>query len=328
MSIDETSGVADLAQDAKNEQKTDSGQTPGAILRQAREEKGWLKEDIAARLNLRTAVLNDIENDNFDAQIGETFFRGYLRAYARVIGLPEQTVLDAFDEMGNADQKPITMQSFSRRTTKESNDTILKGVTWAIAIVMFGSLVFWWWQQEKQQSTPVATAPESSLEATDVAAKNAELKNETTLSEQTVLQLQHPEQDTGLASEDSLLVESGSVSQTAQVSEVEAQASQTESQNMTATQVAAVPEVTTEVAQARPELNILKLSFDGNCWIKVTDSDNQVLAYGEKKQGTELSLNGKQPFTVIMGVPRNVQIEYRGKTVFRNGSEARIVVSS
>ncbi len=297
MSTEKTSEVADLKQDAI-EQETPQ-LTAGTILHRAREEKGWLKEDIAARLNLRYAIIDDIENDIVNDQMSETFVRGYLRAYARLIGADEKQVLDAFDALGDKPQKPIKMQSFSRRTIKESNDFILKGVTWCVVAMILGSLILWWWQQDRQTNN---------------------VTSEANVSELVVKEAQAPSQD---------FIES----------ESQQQFEQAEFSALETAAPVTIPEAASNPTPASTTEGILadtpvvkaerlKVTFIGDSWIKVTDGDSKVLALGVKNQGTELLLDGKQPFTVIMGIPKNVEIEFLGETVNKKISEARVVVSS
>lgn len=317
---------------------TQDGRTPGEILRQAREEKGWLKEDIAARLNLRLVVLNDIENNIFGETLSDTFMRGYLRAYARLIGANEIEVLDAFDKTFAAEDKPMKMQSFSRRTVKETNDTILKIITWVILLAMFGSLAIWWWQDNQM---PISSVTEMIAESTPAEKKSP--------AEQRSAEEQYEDIDSNREKSSENLSGEGrsdlqsSNSPTSHIEmdvltdadiplpEIETITLDGSSSREPNGALSATPTEEKQDAQtfsAVADMQTLKLTFDGNCWIKVTDSTQKVLAYGEKKKGSRLAIEGKQPFTVIMGVPRHVQIEYLGKTVFRNGNEARIVVSS
>lgn len=297
MSTEKTSEVADLKQD-EIEQETPK-LTAGTILHRAREEKGWLKEDIAARLNLRYAIIDDIENDIVNDQMSETFVRGYLRAYARLIGADEKQVLDAFDALGDKPQKPIKMQSFSKRTVKQTNDSILKGVTWCVVAMMVGSLILWWWQQDRQTNniTSEANISEPVAEGTQASVQD----------------LIESEDQQQLEQAEFAALEMATPATMPEVVSNPTPASTTEGIS-----------ADTPVIQAES----LKVTFVGDSWIKVTDGDSKVLALGVKNQGTELFLDGKQPFTVIMGIPKNVEIEFLGKTVSKKISEARVVVSS
>ena len=52
---------------------------PGQILSDARKKMGLSQDDVALKLNFRTTLVNEIENEVFDTSMPETFNRGYLR---------------------------------------------------------------------------------------------------------------------------------------------------------------------------------------------------------------------------------------------------------
>lgn len=65
----------------------------GALLRDARERRGLSVEGLAQITRIRASVLRAIESDALDALPPSIFLRGFLRAYAREVGLdPEETV--------------------------------------------------------------------------------------------------------------------------------------------------------------------------------------------------------------------------------------------
>ena len=61
--------------------------TPGQMLRGARELYGWHIEDVAAELNLLPHVVKALEADDYKQMAGWTYVVGYLRNYARLVGI-------------------------------------------------------------------------------------------------------------------------------------------------------------------------------------------------------------------------------------------------
>ncbi len=69
---------------------------PGRRLRRAREKRGLSTADAADALHLGRNTVEALDNDAFDRLPPVTFVKGYLRAYARLVNLPEEDVLQAF----------------------------------------------------------------------------------------------------------------------------------------------------------------------------------------------------------------------------------------
>ena len=65
----------------------------GATLHKARLEQQWSIEDIAANLNLSSEIIEALEAGDYSSLPEWTFVRGYLSAYARLLGVAEDTVV-------------------------------------------------------------------------------------------------------------------------------------------------------------------------------------------------------------------------------------------
>ncbi|MCV5263794.1 helix-turn-helix domain-containing protein, partial [Escherichia coli] len=70
-------------------------------------------------------MIEDIENNRFESQQVATFTRGYLRSYAKFVGLDEKVVLTALEQTADAQpqEQEIEMQSFSRKTKDEKHNS-------------------------------------------------------------------------------------------------------------------------------------------------------------------------------------------------------------
>ena len=63
---------------------------PGERLRRAREEKGLSQEEACKHLRLSTSYMRALEQDDYDRLPEAPFIKGYLRNYARFLGLPAE----------------------------------------------------------------------------------------------------------------------------------------------------------------------------------------------------------------------------------------------
>ena len=67
--------------------------TVGTSLRQLREAKSLSVEEISRATRVPASSVERIEADRFDELPGEVFVRGFLKAYARALGVPAEEVL-------------------------------------------------------------------------------------------------------------------------------------------------------------------------------------------------------------------------------------------
>lgn len=66
--------------------------TVGQLLSRAREHMGLTQEAVAERLCLKVSTVKEIEQDIHPAGVEPTFLRGYIRLYARMVGIPENDI--------------------------------------------------------------------------------------------------------------------------------------------------------------------------------------------------------------------------------------------
>jgi len=73
---------------------------PGARLKLAREARHISIEEVAKQLRLTPQRVGYIEADDYGAMGASAFAKGYLRGYARFLGMSEDEILQTFDELG------------------------------------------------------------------------------------------------------------------------------------------------------------------------------------------------------------------------------------
>ncbi|MDW4561538.1 DUF4115 domain-containing protein [Aeromonas rivipollensis] len=286
---------------------------PGQLLRNAREQLGWTREQVASRIHLRLTLIAAIEADTYDKHTSHTFIRGYLRAYAKLVGIPEETILAAYDKLGLTPPDNIDMQSFSRRSRQQANDSRLKVVTWLVILVLIALSIAWWWQSTARRS------------AGDEALAASEMGTEQTMSVASVT----PAVD---VADPILPVASDAVATDVVVSEaaatVPAVVAATSAALSTETSAAEATLAPAEPAATEPgKAPQLKMSFTADCWLDVKDANGKTLFSGLKKANDELVLEGPEPLRFIVGAPMAVNLEYQGKSFdmsrYNNGRTAR-----
>lgn len=83
--------------DAEPELPLDAATSIGMRLRSARNAAGLSVEDVARASRIGAGIITAIESDELSALGAPIYARGYLRAYARAVGLPEAAVAGALE---------------------------------------------------------------------------------------------------------------------------------------------------------------------------------------------------------------------------------------
>lgn len=94
----------------------------GERLKREREKRNISLEDVSASTKISTRMLHAIEDDHFDLLPGGIFNKGFVRAYARHLGLDEdETVADYLEAAGESAPKPPSQNEVSPLQLHEQN---------------------------------------------------------------------------------------------------------------------------------------------------------------------------------------------------------------
>ena len=101
----------DIVEDNANNAARPAKIGPGERLQAARIKKGLSVEDVAGRMHLSTNILEAIEENNFDEITAPIFVKGYLRAYARIVALGEDEMIEQYLDLYSEEDPPISSTS-------------------------------------------------------------------------------------------------------------------------------------------------------------------------------------------------------------------------
>lgn len=294
---------------------------PGQLLRNAREQLGWTREQVASRIHLRLTLIAAIESDTYDKHTSHTFIRGYLRTYAKLVGIPEETILAAYDKLGLTPPDNIDMQSFSRRSRQQANDSRLKVVTWLVILVLIGLSVAWWWQ-----STARRSAGDEALAATEMSASTSVAATDSVPGTESLAPVTDATEPAIDAAAPAAVSEATGtlVPEAVVLPEENPSAAVSTQAESSASDATATDESAASEPASAPQL---KMSFTADCWLDVKDANGKTLYSGLKKANDELVLEGAEPLKLIVGAPMAVKLEYKGQSFdmsrYNNGRTAR-----
>jgi cytoskeleton protein RodZ len=324
--------------------------SPGQQLRRERERQGLGLEEVAVQLNLRPAVVAGLEEDRYDEVPIPAYRRGYLRAYARLMGIDERQIVDAYNNQhgrGDLDRK-VTPVNVTKPPSKVGA-WVFKLVTLLVILGLIGLTLLWWQSRngnelmeglglsdsvevspmDEQAANSTSTQPEPAADESDSGAlpplpeENSELGLVDGESA-TVGEAATPSTDEADASESSPVT---TVSEAAEAAATAAATASSQSASGDAPQpattgsgseTAAAPAEAQAPTQAEaPAANNrrLELTFNEQSWTEIYDADGQRIFVGLQSPGTEATVEGTPPFRLTVGNASGVELRYRGEPV-------------
>lgn len=116
--------------------------SPGAQLKVAREALGMSTREAADRLNWMPDYVAVIESDNYEKLRNPAFARGYIKAYARLVGLDENVQLAAFDQIRA--HSTSNTQAQKKQTQPLHLQKTGLGVVIGLGVLLMLVLFLWW----------------------------------------------------------------------------------------------------------------------------------------------------------------------------------------
>jgi cytoskeleton protein RodZ len=258
---------------------------PGRRLAAARTAQNLSAADIARQLKLSVWQVEALEAGLYGQLPGPIFVRGFIRNYARLVKLDPDELVKA---LGDSVPPPAP-----RAAVSPSRDIPFpaKGKPrWAIvaipAVVIVGLLAayeFLWNEPDSPPATPpaVSSAPQpartAAKPATTVTTPAAAVAEGKSAATSVKVPATKPEQD---------------------------------AQPATAAAASDAPR-----KPARRGERELKLAFNQECWVEIRDRNERVIFSQLNRPGTQQSVSGLPPFSVVVGNAHGVQLTYDDKPV-------------
>ncbi|KKJ95464.1 Cro/Cl family transcriptional regulator [Stutzerimonas stutzeri] len=306
------------------------GNNPGETLRIAREDKGWPLSAVAQQLNLTERSLARIEAGDFSQLPGHTFARGYVRAYAKLLGLDQNRLVQEFDLHTGTNASGSNVNSLGRIEEPGRLSRSFMRIFGFALLLLLAAVAWYWWQE--RMAREATTPPVSALERIEVegADGTTEIHLLDRADEGAEQQSEQPvEQTAPLAdSNESEAIEPeqqppATTDVQGTITEPAGEAAQSlpltlpdsPTQSADATASPAPTSASNDTAPPVAGEAQLELSFTADCWTRVSDADGRVLFSALAKAGTSRAVSGKAPLDVHLGYARGAQLSYNGEAV-------------
>jgi len=277
------------------EQQAEIRSSPGKVLAEARERLGLSVAEAARQLRLSPRQIEALEADDHASLPGKTFLRGFLRNYARLLQLDPEPLLALCQPEPPQAQSiavPTSRIEFGgKRRLMPFGDH--SGKPWAkyAAIGVTVAVLSWVGYallqgRSSSHDEPVKSAGESTM----------------------VLSLPQAE-----APVQPLPPVAGQAVEPAPA--VEALPLPAAAPAIAAAPVSTVPPVSPPSPMSDVGSQRLQFVFDGDAWVEVKDKNNRVVFNQLNPKGSQQSVRGNPPFSLIIGNAAHVRLTYNDKPV-------------
>ncbi|ABC31161.1 uncharacterized protein conserved in bacteria [Hahella chejuensis KCTC 2396] len=296
---------------------------PGSRLRQARENLGWSIPETAERLHVIPRYVKAIEDGEHGQLPGLVFLKGYVRAYARLVNLSEDRVIEDLEQELSLGDAGFTEERAAPTPSYEEKPKSGGGL-WLIllALAVAAGLIYYFLSgrdivstgstgttmQEPEIPSEVVVVPGGSSDAIEPPAPVAEKDSSAVESEPMLLdgstleeEGQEPSPEDLLQPEDTGTAETSASEQPPPVTE---------------DPVSVEPAPSSASEQPAPQAAIGKVAvratFVGDCWFDLRDKSNNRVV-GLYRQGDVVDFQGEYPLRFIIGAVDAVKLEVNGK---------------
>lgn len=130
--------------------------TVGQILKETREEKLYSVEDVEKAIKIRKELLLSLESDDYSSLPPSTFVQGFIKNYAKFLGLDSEKMLAVFRrEFSDKNHKPYVMDAFANPVEeKKVQITPTRVLSVVIALIVLTFFGYLWSQYRDYVGAP------------------------------------------------------------------------------------------------------------------------------------------------------------------------------
>ena len=280
--------------------------SPGSALRAGRLAMGASVPEVAKSLKVSWAIIENLEEERFDALPARVFVRSYIRGYANLVGLDPDAMLWAYDQKTASARTtqiesspfvaiPRVLTAFARDLRMPRRQSWVFGGTVILIMALSGLCLWFIWPSE----APIGSAP-------------AGRPNQVSMGDAA--------QPVSAADEESFETPvSGGVS--ASVPNGSPNGSQSDPPTVSVPNGSPDDPADGPVPLSNPltytpgDDHVLVFQFTHDSWVHVLDAAGDLLHEDLERAEGELQVRGDAPFTITLGYAPGVQLEYNGEPV-------------
>ena len=285
--------------------------TVGDLLRAAREKAGLSLGDVASRLRMGVKQVRALEQNDFPALPKGTFLRGFVRNFAKQVGVkPEQALnlLEATHQSAAAITASVVVlpsqQNINVPSPGGERATPRGRIIIAVVISALLVTVIWWWWENVRPYRAEGGRPKT------VAVDNS-IHLPTTVPEP-VASITPP---TEAASRPAVGTAAQAAPQVELLQSVSTPAAPIVSVVTPASAPSAAENASAATPASRTGSGMLGLTFSDKSWVKIVDANGKTVLDRSFKGGDAEEVSGRAPFSVVVGNAKATRLAYNGKEI-------------
>jgi cytoskeleton protein RodZ len=282
----------------------------GNRLSAARREQQREVAAVATALHLRSEVVEALERGDESGLPALTFVRGYIKAYARLLGLDEQEVLAALPVDDSYRAQPLKAVGMRRKRTLRL--PLGKGFFWLALIALVLALVTY--------GVPLVERLMDKVDQPEEGGSSLVLPLDAPTSDSAAEQLPA---FSGRTETGELPESKPSEGVNEEPTEESVQEPVSSGIGVTASEPLPAPETS---VTGPAEIN---MRFSEDSWVEM-ESHGRKLVVGTQRAGSQRTVRAEPPIQILLGNAPGVEIVYRGEVVdlqsFQRGKVARLVL--
>lgn len=316
----------------------------GSYLASARKTQNYTIEDVTEHIKIPGRLITALEKSDLTALPEPIFAQGYLRAYAKFLEVPEDSVLEAYNRAIPQETNNIDLKSSSSIPNEaNSQSPWVKLVTLFLLFVVIAAAIY----AGNQYYQEKADIMETELESKDGAftgnsldspgKQPLKIEQNARLTEDGELIVGDGSKTQGVDSSPSLNPAASVIAAGVDEKKVEIKSASNDSASSNKEQInpAKSPTKRKGAKNQKPVVNIDEITFIAkeDAWLEVRDASSKRLFYNMLKKGLTKSFKGRAPFRISLGNARTTRvlindIEVDMRRYIRPSNTAGVTISS
>jgi cytoskeleton protein RodZ len=304
----------------------------GDKLKREREMRAITLEEIAEATKIGTRSLRALEEEHFDQLPGGIFNKGFVRAYAKFLGIDEeQAVADyvtASSDVGNSTTTQLAAladQVEQHRAAKEALDGSSGNTGAMLAVIVgvvllcglgFGGYKAWKYKQQQDMNSAAANRVKQTPSPVTLDAQPAPTAASTDVNTPTTDGTTVPSSAPAAATNPSNQVAPTPTSVPPTTNPAPAKD--------LAAKDATKPATSTSTTTAAPEFPIVvTLKAVKPSWVSATSDGKSVYQQTLSPNDQQLTLHGKEKILLVLGNAAGIEVNFNGKNLGSLGSDGQ-----